>query len=188
MTDGPFKNAGLASHWKKFGDSLVSDAVSRDERTERAERALMRDLPKSFRQLIHEVDQSIQKSHADVSARQAIDELFDKHQTTPFSDTLRRYFKVYISKPIPLHTAWILAIDSTIKRENGKIRIRMTEELMHARDRKQLSRADFDKASINLGCLDDIKVANIREDLRANKTAPKAALAKKRGNDDGPIG
>ena len=121
MTDGPFKNAKLSSNLKKFGNSLTNDAIGPEERVERAESALLRDLPKSFRQLIYKAEDLIKNASSDSSARQAVQALFEKHQSTPFADTLQRYFKAYISRPIAIATAWTYALDSMIKKDRKSV-------------------------------------------------------------------
>ncbi len=190
MTDGPFKNAQLPSRWKKFGDSLLDDAADPEYCTERAEHALMRDLPVSFRVMVQEIDQAIKRSFSDDLARLAVLAVIDKHckSPTPYSDTLQRYLSAYISRPMSIETAVTLALDSTIKREANKIRVRMGDEIEHARDRRTLKEVDYKKASANLSCLYNINIAKIREDVRNNKKAPKAAALRKLGDDDGPRG
>jgi len=190
VTDGPYKNADLPSRWKKFGNSLIDDAADPEYRTERAEHALMRDLPASFRSLVHEIDQAVKHSFSEESARLVVLAIVDKHSKTPtlYSDTLQRYLNAYISRPMAIDMAVTLALDSTIKREASKIRVRLTEESMHARDRNDLKETDYKKALGNLSCLDDINVSKIRQDVRRNRKAPKAAALKRLGDDDGPRG
>ncbi|TIQ69727.1 MAG: hypothetical protein E5X64_40760, partial [Mesorhizobium sp.] len=44
MTDGPFRNAELPSRWKRYGQELVSDAASPEERTMHACHSMIGDV------------------------------------------------------------------------------------------------------------------------------------------------
>ena len=61
MTDGPFRNAELPSRWKRYGQELVSDAASPEERTTQAGHSMIGDVDmKVFSPLFNEL-----KAHAD---------------------------------------------------------------------------------------------------------------------------
>jgi hypothetical protein len=187
MTDGPFKNAVLTGRWKRFGESLLNDAMSPDERCERAEHALSKDLTPQFRALVSDVDQFINLPQQALLPRSAVEAIFDKHARSPLTDTLQRFFSANLARPMAIEIAWNLALDSTIKREAGDIRMRIVEECMHARDRKELPGAQYSRAIERLNeSIESIKLSKMRADLTTNKSAPRAALAKQVGLDDGP--
>ena len=61
MTDGPFRNAELRSRWKRYGQDLVSDAVSAEERMAQACHSMIGDVDmKAFSPLFGDL-----KAHAE---------------------------------------------------------------------------------------------------------------------------
>ncbi len=44
MSDGPFRNVALTSRWKVYGQKLVSDAASAEERMAQACHSMIRDV------------------------------------------------------------------------------------------------------------------------------------------------
>lgn len=187
VTDGPFKNSALSARWKKVGNALESDAVSADERAERAERALSKDLPKEFRRLVQDIAKCVQNMPHEGSPRSAIEAIFDRHPTSPLANTLHQFLSSNLSRVMERKMAFECALDSTIKKEMYAARNRMVEESMHARDRRDLA---TDRYMTVLSRLDDtmnaVSVSRLRDDVLTNKTAPRAAFAKKTGLDDGP--
>ena len=185
MTDGPYKNAALTERWKKFGNALDNDAMSRDERTQRAERALSKDLSQEFRALVQELNCYVTKPQLDLQPRVMVQEIFDKHPRSPLADTLQRFFSANLARPMTIETAFSLALDSTIRKEQHNIRNRMIEETMYARDRGDLAPGRYPTIIERLGEV-AINVSRMCDDVLTNKTAPRAALAKMAGLDDGP--
>ncbi|MBL0185193.1 MAG: hypothetical protein IPP97_05660 [Candidatus Obscuribacter sp.] len=186
MTDGPFKNAGLTARWKKVGNALENDAVSSDERTERTERALSKDLPKEFRALVQDLASGL-KNLPEGSPRLAVEDIFDKHPTSPLANTLHLFLSSNLSRPMDTIMAFECALDNTIKKEMYSARNRMYEESLLARDRRDLASDRFATVVTRLDeTMNSISVSRLRDDVLTNKTAPRAAFAKRTGLDDGP--
>ncbi|MGD9683527.1 MAG: hypothetical protein AB7W16_20365 [Candidatus Obscuribacterales bacterium] len=186
MTDGPFKNAALTARWKKVGNALENDAVSPDERTERTERALSKDLPKEFRALVQELA-SFLKNLPEGSPRSAVEDIFDKHPTSPLANTLQLFLSANLSRPMDTNMAFECALDNTIKKEMYSARNRMLEESLLARDRRDLLPDRFTTVITRLDeTINSLSVLRLRDDVLTNKTVPRAAFAKRTGLDDGP--
>lgn len=186
MTDGPFKNAALTARWKKVGNALENDAVSPDERTERTERALSKDLPKEFRALVQDLASCL-KNLPEGSPRSAVEDVFDKHPTSPLANTLQLFLSANLSRPMDTNVAFECSLDSTIKKEMYSARNRMFEESLLARDRRDLPSDRFTTVITRLDeAINGVSVSRLRDDVLTNKTAPRAAFAKRTGLDDGP--
>jgi hypothetical protein len=83
--------------------------------------------------------------------------------------------------------AFECALDNTIKKEMYSARNRMYEESLLARDRRDLPPDRFTTVTTRLDeTINSISVSRLRDDVLANKTAPRAAFAKRTGLDDGP--
>ncbi len=188
MTDGPFKNTKLPDRWKKYGDDLVSDAKSSNERTERAQSAILRDLcTKETKALVIELDTYVKRLQQNLMPRVTVDAIFEKHPTTPQSDSLHRIFSGYLVNS-SLETAWKLGFDKWVKTEASRIQNRMVEHCITARDRGDLKREKYPVAiERHNEAFAGVDYNKIHDGFFGSKSLSKAcAIAKKTGNDDGP--
>lgn len=188
MTDGPFKNAQLSGRWKRYGNSLANDSMSSNERTERVQSAILRDLcTKETRALVTELDAYVKRLQKDLFPRVAVNEIFDRHPTTPQSDTLRKFFSANLAKPMGVEGAWQFAFDSFVRHEAYGTKNRMFEECMSARDRGDLRGAKYSKAiRRNDEAFAALDLPKIRDHVLSGKSAPRMAVQKKTGIEDGP--
>jgi hypothetical protein len=189
MVDGPFKNAALPERWKKFGDSLTSNAVSSAERVQQAESAIFRDLcTKETRDLVSDVLEYVNRQQGDLIPRMGIDAIFDKHAKTPQADILYRHITTNLARQMPLLPAWNNAFDSFVRHEAYGTRNRIHEECLHARDRGDLVGAKFSRAVRRAAeTFDKVNVSRIRDDLLSGKSKAAAAIPKSTGLDDGVL-
>lgn len=188
MTDGPFKNSDLPSRWKRYGDALVSDAKSSNERTERVESAILRDLcTKETRTLVLELDTYVKRLQKDFVPRVTVDAIFDKYANTPQTDNLHRFFTAYLASSSSIETAWQLGFDKWVRHEAARTQNRMVEHCISARDRGDLHRADYPKAiERHQKAFTGVDYTKIRDGFFGDKRTSKATIAKKIGLDDGP--
>lgn len=186
MTDGPFKNAALSSRWKRYGDALINDAMSSNERTERVHSAILKDLcTKESRALITELDTYVKRLQKDLLPREAVNAIFDKHPKTPQADILQKFLSANLARPMGVESAWHFAFDSFVKHEAYGTENRMVEQCMSARDRGDLP--NYSKAvERNHEAFAGLNHGRIRDDLLSGKSASKFAIAKHSSIDDGP--
>jgi hypothetical protein len=91
MTDGPFRNAELPSRWKRYGQDLVSDAASPEERTTQACHSMIGDVDmKAFSPLFDELKAYAEGPQMDLDPVTAVETIFENHSTSPLADALQR--------------------------------------------------------------------------------------------------
>ena len=77
MSDGPFRNAELPSSWKRYGQDLVSDATSREERTTQACHSMIGDVDmKTFSPLFDELKAHADRPQMDLDPVTAVETIF----------------------------------------------------------------------------------------------------------------
>ncbi len=188
MTDGPFKNAALSARWKKCGEALANDAMSRDERVEYVHNAIMRDLcTKETRALVRELEQYVQRVQKDLFPRNAVDAIFNEHPPTPQSDILQRCVNANLARPMPVEQAFQLAFDSFVIHEAASSRNRMIEESHSSLARGDMKIADLPKIlDRNNETFNEVDYGKIRDDVLSGKRPSRVAIAKKIGVNEGP--
>ena len=78
MSDGPFRNAELPSSWKRYGQDLVSDAASREERTTQACHSMIGDVDmKTFSPLLDELKAHVDRPQMDLDPVTAVETIFE---------------------------------------------------------------------------------------------------------------
>ena len=171
MTDGPFKNAALPARWKKCGDSLVNDAVSRDERVEYFHNAIMRDLcTKETQELVRDLVLYVKRIQKDLFPRNAVDAIFNDHPKTPQLDILQRHLSANLARPMSVEQAWHLAFDSFVRHEAASSKNRMIEEAYSSIARGELKNADLAKVlERNNDTFHRVDYAKIRDDALSGK-------------------
>lgn len=189
MTDGPFRNAELSSRWKRYGQDLVSDAVSPEERTMQACHSMIGDVDmKAFSPLFGDLKAHAERPQMDLDPVTAIETIFDNHPTSPVADTLQRHLIANLRNQMPLEKALDQALDSTAKEWIGATKNRLDEECIRARELGDMSREDYSKGiERNRETFAAIKPSELCDALAmGNKRAFRQAVQKKAGVDEGP--
>ena len=189
MTDGPFRNAELSSRWKRYGEDLVSDAASPEERTKQACHSMVGDVDVAvFSRLLNDLKVHAQRLQMDLDPLSPIETIFDSHPKSPLTDTLQKHLTANLRDQIPYEIALNQALASTAGDWIGITKNRLDEECIRARDLRHMSHDDYRKgiernretfAIINPGDLCDALASG-------NKHIFKQALQKKAGVDEGP--
>lgn len=189
MSDGPFRNAELPSSWKRYGQDLVSDATSREERTTQACHSMIGDVDmKTFSPLFDELKTHADRPQMDLDPVTAVETIFEAHPTSPLADTLQRHLIANLRDQLPPEKALDQALDSTTKEWIGTTKNRLDEECIRARELGDMSREDYQKGiERNRETFAAIKPSELCDALATgNKRAFKQAVEKKAGVDEGP--
>jgi len=189
MTDGPFRNAELSSRWKRYGQELVSDVASMEERTAQACHSMIGDVDmKAFSPLFRDLQAHAECPQMELDPVTAIETIFDNHLTSPLADTLQRHLIANLRDQIPLEKALDQALDSTAKEWIDTTKNRLDEECIRARELGDMSREDYNKGiERNRETFAAIKPNEFCDALATgNKGAFSQTLRKKAGVDEGP--
>ena len=117
MTDGPFRNAELSSRWRRYGESLVSDAVSPGERTAQACRSMLGDVDmKSFSALLSALKAHAQRPQMDLDPVASLDAIFDSHSKSPLTDILQKNLAANLRDQMPPEIALDQALSGAVSR------------------------------------------------------------------------
>jgi hypothetical protein len=189
MSDGPFRNAELPSRWKRYGQELVSDAASPEERTTLACHSMVGDVDmKTFSTLFSELKVYADRPQPDLDAVTEVETIFENHAPSPQADALQRHLIANLRDQIPSEKALDQALESATKEWIDITKNRLDEECIRAREFGDMSLEDYQKgikrnretfASVNPGQLRDALAAG-------NKRAFRQTVAKKDGVDEGP--
>jgi hypothetical protein len=189
MSDGPFRNAELPSAWKQYGQHLVSDATSSEERTTQACHSMISDVDmKTFSPLFDEIKAHADRPQMDLDPVSAVDTIFENHPTSPLTDALQRHLIANLRDRIPPEKALDQALDSTAKEWISTTKNRLDEECIRARELGDMTRDDYQKGiERNRETFAAIKPGELRSALvTGNKRAFRQAVQKKAGVDEGP--
>jgi type I site-specific restriction-modification system R (restriction) subunit len=189
MTDGPFRNAELSSRWKRYGQDLVSDAVSTEERTMQACHSMIGDVDmKAFSPLFGDLKAHAERTQMDLDPVSEVETIFENHPTSPLADTLQRHLIANLRDQIPIDEALNRSLESTAKEWIGTTKNRLDEECIRARELGDMKREDYHKGiERNRESFAAIKPNELCDALAAgNKSAFRQAVQKKAGVDEGP--
>jgi hypothetical protein len=189
MTDGPFRNAELSSRWKRYGQELVSDAASTEERAAQACHSMIGGVDmKAFSPLFGELKAYAERSQMDLDPATAIEAIFENHPTSPLVDTLQKHLVANLRDRIRSEKALDVALESTAKEWVGTAKNRIDEECIRARDLGDMSPEDYSKGiERNRETFAAINPSEVCSALvTGNKRAFSQALRKKDGLDEGP--
>jgi len=189
MTDGPFRNAELSSRWKRYGEELVSDAASQEERVRQACHGLIGDVDMTgFSPLFDELKANVEHAQMDLDPVTVIEAVFDNHPTSPLVDTLQKHLIANLRDQISMETVLPQALTSAVLDWSGTTKNRLDEECICARDLGDMSREDYRKAvNRNREAFAAIKPSDLCEALATgNKRAFRQSVWKKTGVDEGP--
>jgi hypothetical protein len=189
MTDGPFRNAELSSRWKRYGQELVSDAASPEERTTHACHSMIGDVDmKAFSPLFDELKAHAENPQMDLDPVTTVETIFENHSMSPLADALQRNLIANFRDQIAPEKALDQALDSTAKEWIGTTKNRLDEECIRARELGDMSREDYRKGiERNRETFAAIKPSELGDALATgNKRAFRQAVQKKAGVDEGP--
>lgn len=189
MTDGPFRNAELPSRWKRYGQQLVSDAASLEERAAQACHSMIGDVDmQAFSPLLKELKEHVERRQMDLDPVPALETIFENHSTTTLADALQRHLIANFRDQISPEKALDEALDSTAREWISTTKNRLDEECIRARELSDMSRGDYQKGiGRNRETFAAVKPSDLCDALVAgNKRAFRQAVQKKAGVDEGP--
>jgi hypothetical protein len=189
MSDGPFRNLPLSSRWQRYGEDLVSDAASLEERAAQVCHSMLGDVDlKEFSSLWSALQANTQRPQMDLDPISSIDAIFDGHPRSRLTDTLQKHLAANLRDQMPPGTALDQALAGTVRDWIGAAKNRLDEHCILARDLGDMSREDYRKGiERNRETFAAIKVGDLCNALTCgNKRAFSQALRKKSGVDEGP--
>ncbi|USJ27627.1 hypothetical protein [Ensifer adhaerens] len=187
MTDGPFRNSSLSNRWKVYGQDLVNDAVSREERVKQACHSVLGAIDmKAFERLYRELEARASRDQMDLDSIAATESVFDKNERNSFSDALERHLLCNLREGLAERKALDLALEGAVGDLLGHAKNRIDEECIRARDVGDMSRSDFVKGlERNKETFLGVDVASLCAALEnGNKNAFRRSARK--DTDDGP--
>ncbi|MDL2400316.1 hypothetical protein [Rhizobium mayense] len=144
MTDGPFRNSALTNRWKKYGQDLVSDAVSQDERVKQACHSVLGDI-KAFDRPYSELDARASRDQMDLDSAAATETIFDNNERSTLGDALERNLLCNLREGMPERKSLDLALEQAVDEILANAKNRIDEECIRARDVGDMGRSDFSK-------------------------------------------
>lgn len=189
MTDGPFRNAELPSRWKRYGQELVSDAASPEERTVHVCHSMIGDVDMTaFSPLFNELKTHAERAQLDLDPVTTVETIFENHAPSPLADALRRHLIANLRDQISPDEALSDALENTAKEWIGTTKNRLDEECIRARELGAMSREDYRKGiERNRETFAAIKSSELSSALATgNKRAFRQAVQKKTSVDVGP--
>lgn len=189
MTDGPFRNTELSSRWKQYGQDLISDAASAEERTMKACHSMTGDVDMTtFTPLFKELKGQAERVQMSLDPVAEIETIFDNHPTSPIADALQRHLTANLRVQMPPEQALNLALHSMAKERIGITKNRLDEQCIRARDVGDMSQEDYLKGiERNQQTFAAIKPSELCDAWATGKArAFKQAAQKKTGVDEGP--
>ena len=189
MTDGPFRNAELNSRWKRYGQDLVSDAVSAEERAMQACHSMIGDIDiQAFSPLLGDLKAHVERTQMDLDPAPVVERIFESHPTSPLADALQRHLIANLRDQIPIDQALNRSLESMAKDWIDTTKNRLDEECIRARELGDMKREDYHKSMArNHETFAAIKPEALYDALAAgNKSAFRQAVKKKAGVDEGP--
>nr|WP_313015703.1 hypothetical protein [Brucella intermedia] len=189
MTDGPFRNAELSSRWKRYGQDLVSDAVSAEERMTQACHSMIGDVDmKAFSPLFGDLKAHAERTQMDLDPVSEVETIFESHPTSPLADALQRHLIANLLDQMPIGEALNQSLESTAKEWISTTTNRLDEECIRARELGDMKREDYHKGiERNRETFAAIKPNELCDALATgNKSAFRQAVQKKAGVDEGP--
>lgn len=189
MVDGPFKNAPVSNDWKRYGETLPSEATSQRERTSHACFSMLGDVNiADFSSLITAVEAYCAQPQLHFFPSDNIAELLKKHPQSPLNNTYGKLLTANIKEGITLCTAAERALQSTTRHLIDHSENRLHEEIISLRARGKIDSdtyktyTDRHKESFKRIEADKVSVA-LRE---GSRKIFKQELKKKTGTDEGP--
>lgn len=189
MTDGPFRNAELSSRWKRYGQDLVSDAVSAEERATRACHSMVGDVDmKAFSPLFGDLKARAELTQMELDPVPAVETIFDSHPTSTLADALQRHLIANLRDHMHIDEALGRSLESTVNEWIDTTKNRLDEQCIRARELGDMKREDYHKGmQRNRETFSIIKANELCNALAVgNKSAFRQAVQNKAGVDEGP--
>lgn len=189
MTDGPFKNLKLGSHWKRFAEAVQNDAVDAPERCALAAHALVHEtLSENTKALLVDLQAYVNRKQLDLDPLSSVESIFSGHNKTPFSDTCQKEIAYRLSEQTHPASALRQAVEATVIGLKSGARNRIEEECIRVRESGEMREDQFTHTVMQArATFDSLAIDEICDALYAgNKNAFKEAISKKDGLDDGP--
>lgn len=189
MTDGPFRNAKLGSRWKRYGEELVSDAASTEERTAQACHSMIGDVDmKAFTLLYTELSEQAERPQMELNPADTVEMIFKDHPISSLSDTLQRHYLADLRDQISSEKALNQALGSAVRDSIGIAMDRLDGECLSALHRGDMNQKDCHKGiERNHEAFANIKPSDLCHALATGyKRAFKQAGQKKSSVDEGP--
>ncbi|WP_226635240.1 hypothetical protein [Novosphingobium profundi] len=189
MTDGPFRNLRLTTAWKRYGDDLVNDAKSKDERVARASHAVLADANvDEISSLIKALQGYADRLQLDLTPQDSIERILQEHSRVGLSNDLARNLMANMSEYETLSAALNASLQGVTADLIASSKNRLDEHCMQSRDFGDMNAADYRKAfernAETFAALDADRIAIA---LRTgDRRAFSADLKKKEGVDDAP--
>lgn len=189
MTDGPFRNAKLPWRWKRYGEDLVNDATSQDERVVRACHSMLGDVViKDISSLLRALSANAQRIQMDLDPVSSTEAIFYGYPKSPLTDTLQKHLIANLRARMSPEIALNQALKATTEEWIRETKNRIADECIRVRDIGDMTREEYRQAlgrnrdafaAVNLDAICDAL-------LSGKKGAFKSAVRKKSGVDEGP--
>ena len=185
----PSKHVALSSRWKQYGNDLVSDAASSEERTAQACHSMLGDVDmKALGSLHSALEAHAQRPQMDLDLVSPVEAIFDCHAKSPLTDILQKHLIANLRDQIPVERALDQALPSAVTDWTDITQNRLDEMCIRARDLGNMNHENYRKGiERNHEAFDAIRPKELCDALvSGNGRAFKQATRKKVGVDEGP--
>ena len=189
MTDGPFRNAALSREWKRYGDDLISDAASPEERAVKAFYSMLNDVDlAAFSILWRDLNNHMQCRQLDLDPVASVEAIFDNNPKSTLVDTFQKELEAELRAQTSSLVALDKALINTAKFWISITKSRLDDQCICARELGDMSRDDFHKGiQRNEEAFSRIKLDDFCSALVAGtKRGVGKFVEKKIGIDEGP--
>lgn len=189
MTDGPFRNLPLNAAWKRYGDDLVNDAKSKDERVARASDAMLAGANlDAISALTNALQEYADRLQLDFDPLGSIERILQEYSQSGLADDLARNLMANLSDHESLSAALDAALAGVTENLIASSKNRLDEHCIRSRDFSDMTAADYRKAlARNQETFAAVDAGKIAQALRTgNRRAFSVDLKKKVGVNDGP--
>lgn len=191
MTDGPFRNAPLSSSWKRYGQDLVSDAVSNDDRVKQACHSMLQGADvNAFHRLFSELNEKVSRDQLDLDCLASTEAIFDNHKGSCLSEPLKANMLCNLREGQTERDALSSALASTVLDWIDTTKNRLDEECIRAKAVGDMSHSDYNKGMKRNGetfaSIDAAQLHNALAESNKNAFKPRARSNVDEGPDDAP--
>lgn len=147
MSDGPFRNTGLSTRWKEYGQMLVNDVMTPAERTIQACHSMIGDVDIAiFKPLYEELVVYAKHSQIDLDAVGVIEAVFRQHANVYLADLLQKELLANLREKLAIAPALEQALVSSTNAWISITQNRFDEECIRARDCGDMKSVDYEKS------------------------------------------
>ncbi|SER13468.1 hypothetical protein [Sphingobium sp. YR768] len=189
MTDGPFRNMPLNARWKRYGEDLVNDAKSLDERVARAGDAMLANADiGEIAMLVAALREYDNRLQLDFDPLGSIQRIIEQHDGGCLADELARNLMANLHSQAPLAMALDNALVDIAEDLISSSKNRLDVHCIESRELGDMKAAEYPTARARnrdtFAAIDAAKIANALE--MGDRRAFAVGLKKKVGTDDGP--